>query len=49
MSTILIQEITVKTKLTQYQKDRDQIDTIERLNVKLKYNINNKDQIHRLL
>ena len=49
MSTISIQEITVKTKLTQYQKVRDQIDTIERLNTKLKYDVNNRGQIRSLL
>ena len=49
MSTILIQEITEKTKLTQYQNVKDQIDTIERLNAKLKYDVNNRGQIGSLL
>ena len=45
MSTIFIQEITVGTKLTQYQKVRDQIDTTERIETKLKYSVKDKDQI----
>jgi len=35
----------VRTKLTQYRKVRDQIDTIERLRTKLKYGVKDRDQI----
>ena len=45
MSSIFIQDITVKTKLTQNWKVRDQIDTIERLETKLKYGVKNRDQL----
>ena len=45
MSSIFIQDITVKTKLTQNWKVRDQIDTIERLETKLKYGVKDRDQI----
>ena len=31
--------------LTQYQKVRDQIDTIERIGTKLKYGMKDKDQL----
>ena len=41
---IFIQKITVETKLTQYRKVRDHIDTIERLETKLKYGV--KDRNH---
>jgi len=41
---IYIQKITIETKLIQYQKVRDHIDTIERLETKLKYGI--KDRNH---
>ena len=34
--------------LTQYQKVRDQTDTIERLETKLKYGVNDKDQLCNL-
>ena len=45
MSDFSIQEITAGTKLTCHWKVRDQIDTIERLETKLKYDVNDKDQI----
>ena len=37
------------TKLTRHWKVRDQIDIVERLQTKLKYGINDKDQICNLL
>ena len=39
ISSILIQKITVRTKLIGYWKVKDQIDTIERLGIKLKYGV----------
>ena len=45
MSLIFIQNIIVWTKLIQDCKVRDQIDTIKRLGTKLKYDVNNSDQI----
>ena len=45
MSSIFIQKITIRTKLTRYWKVRDQIDTIQRLRTKLKYALKNRDQI----
>ena len=45
MSLIFIQNITVGTKLIQDWKVMDQIDTIKRLETKLKYDVNNSDQI----
>ena len=45
MSVISIQKITVKTKLTQHKKIRDQIDTIEILKTKSKYGVKDRDQI----
>ena len=48
MSVISIQKITVKTKLTQHKKVRDQINTIERLETKLKYGVKDRDQIFSL-
>ena len=48
MSAIFIQEITVKTKLTWYWKVKDQIDIIERLWTKLKYDINDRNQLSNL-
>ena len=43
-----IQEIIVWTKLIQHWNNRDQIDTTERLEIKLKYNVKEMDQIHTL-
>ena len=48
MSDFSIQEITAETKLTQHLKVMDQINTIERLKTKLKYNVKNRDQICNL-
>ena len=48
MSDFSIQEITTRTKLTRHSKVRDQIDTIERLETKLKYNVKDGDQICNL-
>ena len=45
MSAIFIQKVTVRTKLTQYRKVRDQINTIEMLETKLKYGVKHRDQI----
>ena len=45
---IFIQEVMAVTKLIWHRKVRDQIDTIERLETKLKYIVNDKDQIHNL-
>ena len=45
MLVIYIQEINVATKLRQYWKVRDQIDTIERLEIKLKCGVKDRDQI----
>ena len=39
MSSIFIQDIIVGTKLTWDWKVRDQIDTIEKLGIKLKYGV----------
>ena len=47
-SIISIHYLTVGTILTQYQKLRDQIDTIERLGIKLKYDIKDKNQLCNL-
>ena len=44
-----IYHLTVWTILTQYQKVRNQIDTIEKLGTKLKYGIKDKDQLYNLL
>jgi len=38
-SSIFIQKITTWTKLTHNWKIKDQIDAIERLGIKLKYNV----------
>ena len=46
--TISIQKIMTRNKLTQYLKVRGQIDTIEKLGIKLKYDVNDRDQIHNL-
>ena len=35
----------MRTKLTQHRKVRDQINTIERLETKLKYGVKDRDQI----
>ena len=48
MSSIFIQDIIVGTKLTWDWKVRDQIDTIEKLGTKLKYGVNDRDQIYSL-
>ena len=45
MLLIFIQDIMIETKLTRHWKVRDQIDTIERLRTKLKYDIKNKNEI----
>ena len=45
MSSIFIQDITVETNLTWDWKVRDQIDTIEKLETKLKYGVKDIDQI----
>ena len=45
MSLIFIQNITVGTKLIQDWKVMDQIDTIKRLETKLKYSVNDRYQI----
>ena len=45
MSTIFIQNITIKTKLTQHLNGMDQIVIIKRLWTKLKYGVKDKDQI----
>ena len=45
MSLIFIQNITVGTKLIQDWKVRDQIVTIKRLETKLKYSVNDRNQI----
>ena len=37
-----IQEIMTETKLIRYWKVKDQIDTIEKLEIKLKYSVKNK-------
>ena len=39
--------ITIETKLTWYWKISDQINTIERLNAKLKYVIKDKDPVKK--
>ena len=43
-----IQEITIVTKLIWHWKVKDQIDTIKMLETKLKYNVNDRDQICNL-
>ena len=48
MSAICIQEIMIMIKLTQYWKVRNQINTIKKLEIKLKYDIKDRDQIHSL-
>ena len=45
MSTIFIQNITVKTKLTRHLNGMDQIVTIKMLGTKLKYNVKDRNQI----
>ena len=37
-----------RNKLTQHGKVRNQIDTIKRLGIKLKYDVNDRDQIYNL-
>ena len=39
VSLIFIQKIMVMTKLTRYRKVKNQIDTIEKLEIKLKYGV----------
>ena len=48
MSTIFIQNITIKTKLTRHLNGMDQIVTIKRLETKLKYSVKDKNQIFSL-
>ena len=38
----------VRTKLTRYLNVRDQIDTIERKEIKLKYDVKDRDQLYNL-
>ena len=49
MSSIFIQNITTETKLTRHWKIRDQIDTIEMLEIKLKYAVKDMNQTRSLL
>ena len=49
MSSIFIQNITTETKLTRHRKIRDQIDTIEMLEIKLKYAVKDMNQTRSLL
>ena len=48
ISVFSINHFTVETILTQYQKVRDQINTIEMLMTKLKYGVKDKDQFYNL-
>ena len=47
-SIIFIKEIMIVIKLIRHLKVIDTIDTIERLRTKLKYDVNDRNQIHSL-
>ena len=47
-SSIFIQKITVMTKLTRYRNVRDQINKIEKLRIKLKYDVYDTYQIRSI-
>ena len=48
MSTFSIHHLTARTKLTQFQKVKDQIDTFEKSGTKLTFNVKVKEQIRSL-
>ena len=48
MSVFSIHHLTAGTKLTQFQKVKDQIDTFEKSGTKLTFSVNVRDQIHSL-
>ena len=48
MSAFFINYLMVRIILTQYQKLKDQIDTIKRFETKIKYGVKNNNQLYNL-
>ena len=48
MWAVFINHLTAGTILTQYQKVKDQTDTIKRLKAKLRYDVKDRDQLCNL-
>ena len=48
MSAFFINYLMVRIILTQYQKVKDQIDTIKRFETKIKYGVKNNNQLYNL-